>query len=259
MTLKAALEILGIPTWHNITMAQNTQDMAMWTQDLEAKFRPQDSSIPPFGRKEFDNLLGSWGACTDQPANVFSEELVAAYPEAKVILVERDLESWYRSFSQTVIAGSMSWPIPYAVMVSPEFLGQYAAQTDLMGRYLFGIKHPYGTRAFWGNGEFFEEWRAKARGTYVEHYRKVKEVVPRERLLVFDLKQGWEPLCAFLGKSMPDVPFPRVNETTAVQEKIQLFIRESFVRSAVRFVTRALPVLVVSAAVVVGWDVFRVQ
>ena len=80
--MQAALEILGIPTWHNVTMAQNTNDMAMWTKGLQAKYSHSDRQ---FGRPEFDQLLAHWGACTDQPANVFAEELVSAYPEAKVV------------------------------------------------------------------------------------------------------------------------------------------------------------------------------
>jgi len=41
----------------------------------------------------------------------------------------------------------------------------------------------------------------------------VKREVPPERLLVYDTPQGWEPLCAFLGVPVPDVPFPKTNST----------------------------------------------
>lgn len=46
----------------------------------------------------------------------------------------------------------------------------------------------------------------------------VKRVVPPERLLVMNLKEGWAPLCAFLGKPIPDEPFPRVNESEAAEK-----------------------------------------
>ncbi|KAK0972039.1 hypothetical protein LTR54_017665 [Friedmanniomyces endolithicus] len=96
MTMQAALEILGIPTWHWVTMAENPPDLAMWSDAIEAKFNPS-SVKQPFGRPEFDNLLGYWGACTDQPAAFFVEELVKAYPDAKVVLCERNAYRWFKS------------------------------------------------------------------------------------------------------------------------------------------------------------------
>ena len=249
--LKAALEILGLPTWHNINMAQNTKDMAMWTEALRAKFEP--SSVPdvrPYSRQQFDQLLGKWSACLDQPVIVFAEELIEAYPEAKIILVERVIERWYKSFSETVIAGSASPAIPYAALLSPEFLRQYAIQTDLMARHVFNVTHPHGTQAFWANKPFFDQWRENARPTYRAHYENVKRLAPKEKLLMFDLEQGWEPLCKFLGKPVPDVPFPRVNETKAVQEKVQLYIEESLRRAAIRIGKQMIPVLVIFISLV---------
>lgn len=113
--MQAALEILGIPTWHNVTMAQNEGDMSLWIEALKRKYEGKER----LKRKDFDRLLGHWGACTDQPACVFAEELAEAYPETyvpfgdsrstleritnmeayrKIILVERDVERWYSSF-----------------------------------------------------------------------------------------------------------------------------------------------------------------
>ncbi|KAK3676170.1 hypothetical protein LTR78_003920 [Recurvomyces mirabilis] len=228
-------------------MAQNTLDMAMWTDALRAKFAPETTTSSPYTRAEFDQLLGSWSACVDQPAFVFAEELILAYPEAKIILVERDEEKWYKSFSETVIAGSASPAIPYAAVLSPEFLRQYAMQTDLMAWHVFGVTYPHGTRAFWDNGHFFDQWRENARATYRQHYENVKRLAPEDKLLMFDLEHGWEPLC----KEVPNVPFPRVNETKIVQEKIQLYIAKSLRRAAVRIGSKVIPALVTLMAV--GW------
>lgn len=52
-----------------------------------------------------------------------------------------------------------------------------------------------------------DEFKANARSVYIEHYKTIREVTPPERLLNFRLSQGWEPLCEFLGKPVPDVPF----------------------------------------------------
>jgi hypothetical protein len=250
--MKAALEILGIPTWHNVTMAQNTADMAMWTQGLEAKY---NDSAHQFGRNEFDQLLGYWGACTDQPANVFAEELIAAYPEAKVVLVERATDSWYNSFCETVIKSSASRSIPYVARFSPNgMVGQYAQQQDLMVHHQFHVTHPEGTRAFMGNQEFFEQWRANAKRTYRDHYDRIRRVTPKDRLLLFDLKDGWAPLCAFLNRPIPDVPFPRVNETRAVQEKVQRIIAESFKRALINLIKKVIPALGVIVALLWYWQ-----
>ena len=51
---------------------------------------------------------------------------------------------------------------------------------------------------------------------YEDHVREVKQTVPPQQLLVFQVKQGWKPLCEFLGVPEPDIPFPRVNDTSTM-------------------------------------------
>merc|ERR1712192_377127 len=55
----------------------------------------------------------------------------------------------------------------------------------------------------------FEAWKAQV----------IKEV-PADRLLVWQVKQGWEPLCQFLGVPVPDLPFPNVNDTPTMLDRI---------------------------------------
>ncbi|KAK4962870.1 hypothetical protein LTR10_000497 [Elasticomyces elasticus] len=252
MTMKAALEILGLPTWHWVTMAENPQDMALWAEAIEAKFNPT-SGKKPFGRREFDNLLGYWSACTDQPAALFSEELVQAYPDAKVVLCERDTERWYGSYTKTVIDGSANPFVPLAALVDPGFLGQMSLQTNQIARYVFGVSHTKGTEAFFDRKPFFDQWKRNAKSTYRAHNEHVKRVTPADRLLLFSLADGWGPLCQFLDKPVPDVPFPRVNETLAVQEKIKLYIAESYKRTLIRFARRLVPLVVLMLAVMLVW------
>jgi hypothetical protein len=46
-----------------------------------------------------------------------------------------------------------------------------------------------------------------------QHIEEVKKYVPPERLLIYNVKEGWEPLCAFLGVEVPkDKPFPHLND-----------------------------------------------
>jgi hypothetical protein len=63
----------------------------------------------------------------------------------------------------------------------------------------------------------------------------VKRVTPSERLLLFRLEDGWEPLCNFLGKKVPNIPFPKVNETAAIKEKIDLYLAEGYKRGQSRY------------------------
>lgn len=71
----------------------------MWLRAFDAKFAGKGE---PFTRTEWDQLLADYGAVTDVPALAFWEDLVAAYPEAKVVLMERDIERWYKSFDDAV-------------------------------------------------------------------------------------------------------------------------------------------------------------
>ena len=252
--MKAAFEILGIPTWHWISQAENPPDLLMWVDTLRTRWEHESSRERPIDRTTLDNLLGKWAAVTDTPTAFISEDLIQAYPEAKVVLHERDIDRWYESYCNTVIASNNSPFIPFATMIDRNFIGQMAQQTDLIAKYYFGVTTPR-TRMFGlvNNSEFFEQWRRNAKAVYRAHYERVKRATPPEKLLLFKLEQGWEPLCEFLGKPVPDVPFPRVNETAALQELVNAYIMESYRRSAVRFLRKAVPTLIVVAAIVVWW------
>jgi hypothetical protein len=253
--MSAAFEILGIPSWHWVTMAENGPDLAMWSEVLESKFYPENPNRLPLDRKVFDNLLGQFGACTDQPAAIVAEELVAAYPEAKVVLIERDVDRWFESFRKTVIAGTNSAAIPVIRRIDRECMGAMARQSDLIGEHYFHIKAKRESW-LWNNPVFFEEWLQNAKAAYLAHNEEVKRVTPPERLLLFKLDQGWEPLCQFLGKPVPDVPFPRVNDTEELNKLVGLYIAEGMRRGLVDIAKKAAPVvgLLLSALV---WYVWR--
>ena len=89
--MKAALHILGYDdVYHGTDVYSNIKDCDMWIDALNAKYFAKGK---PFGRAEFDKLLGHCAAITDGPANCLSLELMDAYPDAKVILVERDFDA----------------------------------------------------------------------------------------------------------------------------------------------------------------------
>lgn len=201
---------------------------------------------------EFDSLLAYWGATTDQPASFLAEELINAYPEAKVVLVERDVDRWYKSYHETVIQGNASPFIPFISLIDKVYIGQMAALIDLTVHHYFNVSEPRAYGVF-NNPKFFARWREKAKDVYRAHNEMVKRITPEDRLLVFRLDDGWEPLCKFLGKPIPNVPFPRVNETQAVQEKINPYILEGYKRRAIKFAKKAAPVLLVMVAALLWW------
>ena len=52
---------------------------------------------------------------------------------------------------------------------------------------------------------------------YDGHNDEVKALIPKEQLLVYDVREGWEPLCKFLDVAVPDEPFPRLNDSQAMK------------------------------------------
>ena len=253
--MSAAFEILGIPSWHWVKMAENTLDLAMWNEVLKSKFHPEDPDRVPLDRKTFDSLLGRFGACTDQPAAIVAEQLVAAYPEAKVILIERDIDKWFESFRKTVIAGVNSPAIPFVSLIDRDCMGAMARQTDLIGEHYFHIK---AKRQAWlrNNSAFFEEWLQKSKAAYLAHNAEVKRVTPPERLLLYQLDQGWKPLCKFLSKPVPDVPFPKVNDTEELNKLVALYIAEGMRRGLMDIAQKAAPAVVLLLSVL-AWYVRR--
>ena len=179
------------------------EDADMWIEAQDAKFFNKGE---PYTRKEWDRLLGDYSAVSaDLPASFFAEDLIQAYPESKVILVERDIESWAKSFEENIIQPLFSRLINFVSDWDPLWLGRYR---DVQHR--------------WKNGVFQAKtpdmMRANMRDIYRQHYALVRRVTPTNQLLEFQLKDGWEPLCKFLGWEIPSTPFPRVNDAVSLNE-----------------------------------------
>ena len=172
---------------------------------------------------------------------------MTSYPDAKVVLVEHDVEDWYRSFSSTVIQLILSRRGDLFVDYIEHLVGSRLGATGRTALY-----------AFFNAGDA-DEMARKARSVYREHYRRVRETVPRERLLKYRLGEGMGPLCGFLGKDVPpeDLSFPRVNEAAALKAKVREMRWRVLKRAAAAGVVLGwwylIPIVVV--IVVVGLDV----
>jgi Sulfotransferase domain len=181
-SLKLALETLGFRKCYH------------FTEMLRAWHVPRWLAIVRGAPADWDALFAGFQATTDFPAAAYYRQLAVHYPDAKVILTARDAEDWYRSMRETL--GPLRRALPTWL---PGF-GAIAALTDAV----------LWTGIF--DGKFAD--RRHAIGVYEQHAADVRARIPAHRLLVFDVREGWSPLCEFLGVAVPaDVEFPHVNDT----------------------------------------------
>ncbi|KAI9659365.1 MAG: hypothetical protein M1821_001623 [Bathelium mastoideum] len=170
--MQQALEILEIPCWHGVSAFSRISDCSKWRAALEAKFFNKGQ---PFSREQWDRLLGDFGAVSDVPAIAFAEDLIAAYPEAKVILVERDRDRWFNSFNEAVIGPCWNPVLQVIASLDPWFLGPLNSVTQ---RWVRG----------WFDANSADDMRAKALFMYEHHYALVRSITPKHRLLEFSLE-----------------------------------------------------------------------
>ncbi|KAJ6595786.1 P-loop containing nucleoside triphosphate hydrolase protein [Mycena vulgaris] len=208
-SLKIALETLGYArTNHGFDVSLSTvAEKDMWIAAIKAKFYGEGT---PFGREEWDRLLGDFQAVTDSPHNLFAAELISMYPEAKVVSTTRDVDSWWKSYEATIVETSK--PAFRAGTKGNPASDKTYDLFNLVRAAFFGTEHP-------------TEEIAKAR--FVAHYDEVRRLTPADRLLEFDVKEGWAPLAAFLGKEVPATAFPRVNDTAHFHQRIAAHLDRS--------------------------------
>lgn len=200
LSLKAGLEKLGFgPCYHMVEVLKHGHG-AFWREAMRKRARGEPIA--------WDAVFGNYRATVDYPAANFYGELAEAYPEAKVVLTIRDPQRWYDSASRAfgsvpnfdassaggyILSKAMS-------LLSPKFWEAMSAMQEM--REESGI-------SFDGSPED----RDRATKDFERPVREVEERVPAERLLVYEVKQGWDPLCEFLGLEAPQgEPFPHLNE-----------------------------------------------
>lgn len=146
---------------------------------------------------------------TDWPCISFSDELIAAYPDAKVILTVRDTpEVWLDSILNTI------WGTRH-ILAPPTNLPERILQTV--------IPKPSGWRAVRKLfiHSFLRDAPNKGIQGYIDHNAHIRAIAPKNKFLEFNVKEGWGPLCGFLELEEPDMPFPRVNDSKAFQNYIR--------------------------------------
>ena len=198
-SLKVALEkLLGAPCYHMIEVFAHMEDARTW--DAASRGAPVD----------WDRLFAGYQATVDWPGCSFYRELLRHYPEAKVILTVRDPERWYDSAKETIYFVRHAIP-PWTRVILPR-MRVFRRMLD---------------RIAW-DGMFrgrFED-RAFAIDAFNRHNDQVRRDVPAERLLVYQVSEGWEPLCAFLGVAVPEgKPFPHLNDAAEFRARVERGVR----------------------------------
>ena len=179
---KAALEMLGWgPCHHMHEIRDHSYQLQFWT--VAARGEPVD----------WDNAFDGYVSQIDWPGARYWRELADHFPEAKVLLTRRDPDEWYDSLRQTIVRsaaiGRRCDPNPHTRAMA-EMVYQTVHQQVFNGRI---------------------EDRDYAIAVYLDHIRDVQATIASDRILIYDVKEGWEPLCAFLGVTVPSEPFPHKN------------------------------------------------
>ncbi|KAL9981472.1 hypothetical protein ACROYT_G010179 [Oculina patagonica] len=145
-------------------------------------------------------------AAVDMPANLFYEEILEAFPDCKVILSEREEDSWIKSWARQ-LESLFATQSMFLFMLSP---------TRRKMRYIFV---PYINATF---GSCSPKSTYVHRKRYRIHNHRVKSIVPADKLLVYNVKQGWKPLCDFLECHVPTVAFPHENINAELTETLPM-------------------------------------
>lgn len=180
MSLKLALDQLGFgPTLHNSELWPGKVSPEM---DMAWHLKANGHPVP------WEKLTEGYHSAVDWPMSHYWREMSEHWPEAKVILTVRPARDWLKSFKESIL--------PHLVrgMTAPEF--QYSCARIVLGQKTF-------------NDDLSDENLLRC---YARNIVDVKSFFPEERLLVFNVKDGWGPLCRFLEVPIPDGSFPASND-----------------------------------------------
>ena len=183
-SLKLALELLGFgPCHHMFEVRDNPNQLPFWQQAARGE-------VP-----DWEQVFAEYKACVDWPSVRYWRELCSHFPDAKVVHSVRAEQSWIKSVHSTIFPAMQR-----RKEIDP---GPYRERLEMAYEIIVN-------QTFAGRMDDPEH----ALSVYRSHNNEVAQTVPPDRLLVFDVKEGWDPLCEFLDVPVPDDPFPRVNSAS---------------------------------------------
>lgn len=239
-SLRTALVELGYQKvyhgWETL-LPENNLHMALHSQIILKKYRSGDrTGNTRLTAEDFDTVFADYDAITDQYGAAFTEDLITAYPEAKVILnYRKDLDRWHESVKETFGVIERSW--------LHWFMSFFCFELYWARRHVWREALP-----------LFYQGRYEENGKWVyrEHIAKVRGIIPRERLLEWTVEDGWAPLCRFLGKEVPEKEFPKGNTPEAFAKTVEEGQRKYYKRAMRNLILSAAAPIAI-AAVGYGW------
>ena len=183
MSLKHALEELGFgPCHHMLEVFQHPESMALWVEAGK-------------GNADWSAIYKDYHATVDYPGARFWRELAHAYPHAKILHTVRDPDRWFESTQETIFAPG-SFAVEPPEPVKPFFATVVEGMREHLHDRNYMIAH------------------------FKRHTEEVLATIPSERLLVYRVSGGWEPLCRFLGVPVPATPFPSENSREEFKARV---------------------------------------
>ncbi|QTA87819.1 sulfotransferase family protein [Desulfonema magnum] len=208
MSLKYALESLGFDKCcHFSDMFSNPEHLRLW------------KSLARGEKIDWERAFEGCQASVYWPPGCDYTEFLKEHPDVRVVLTIRDTEKWYKSVYDTI------YKFNHLTFSRRVFM-------LVMGLFRPGIRKVYDVWQFQQETLWMNTYKGKfhdkkfAIEVFAKHIEEVKRKVPADRLLIFDVKDGWEPLCRFLDVPVPDTPFPRVNDTATFIEWRTLGLRK---------------------------------
>lgn len=192
-SLKLALEALGHgPCYHMFELARHRRALEQWEAALNGR------------TPDWDEIFTGYQSTVDFPGCIYYRELLEHYPQARVIMTWRDPDAWYASAYQTILTIRPS--ILQVLKIALCYPVSREARSVL--RLALHNKKLIEDQLFGGRVHDAQH----VIDVYQRHSETVRESVPSDRLLVYQVSEGWGPLCDFLNQPVPDTPFPRTND-----------------------------------------------
>jgi hypothetical protein len=200
LSQKVALEMLGLgPCYHMVNVLGDLDEAQVWRRALD-------------GGSPWQEVFDGFQSTVDWPGSFFYRELTEFYPEAKVLLSVRDADAWERSMRDTI------WGIFYGDMLIRDLSVARGRVDPKWHGYIEMMEGMWHQSGLISRGADTDSESMKSA---MERFNEeVQQTVPSDRLLVWSITEGWEPLCRFLGVPVPDTPFPHLNDSKEFADRV---------------------------------------
>lgn len=213
--------LLNGPVYHGGTQATLAPEVEIRSLiEILSHYPPKSTADSKIISKLLKQRLDGYTAVTDSPCCSLVEGLLEVYPDALVICTVRDPDAWVKSM-ETVSDASTMWFLRFVLFPIPgmRYFVDYITALRPQWVHLYQESEPVSTKS------------------YNRHMEYLKRVVPGDKLVFFNVKEGWEPLYKALGKEVPDVPFPRINDGEAIDRLAKTMVTKGLLRWLMIFAT----------------------